>query len=71
MATTNIGKTKRSTDEMINDAVDRQQSWLESRRSFTRRFLSRFHMFRKDEQPEVKVQPTNMHVKHHDYVIHV
>ena len=59
MATTNIGKTKRSTDEMINDAVDRQQSWLESRRSFTRRFLSRFHMFRKDEQPEVKVQQTN------------
>ena len=57
MATTNIGKTKRSTDEMINDAVDRQQSWLESRRSFTRRFLSRFHMFRKDEQPEVKSQP--------------
>lgn len=57
MATTNIGKTKRSTDEMINDAVDRQQSWLESRRSFTRGFLSRFHMFRKHEHEEVKVQP--------------
>ena len=57
MATTNIGKTKRSTDEMINDAVDRQQSWLESRRSFTRGFLSRFHMFRKNEPEEVKVQP--------------
>ena len=57
MATTNIGKTKRSTDEMINDAVDRQQSWLESRRSFTRGFLSRFHMFRKNKNEEVKVQP--------------
>ena len=57
MATTNIGKTKRSTDEMINDAVDRQQSWLESRRSFTRRFLSKFHMFRKDEPEKVKAQP--------------
>lgn len=57
MATTNIGKTKRSTDEMINDAVDRQQSWMESRRSFTRRFLSRFHIFRKNEPEETKTQP--------------
>ena len=67
MATTNIGKTKRSTDEMINDAVDRQQSWLESRRSFTRRFLSRFHMFNKDEQKETKhVQPTDTKRESHN-----
>ena len=52
MAATNIGKTKRSTDEMINDAVDRQQSWLENRRSFTRRFLKRFNVFHKDKQEE-------------------
>ena len=56
MAITTIGKTKRSTDEMINDAVDRQQSWLENRRSFTRNFLSRFHIFHKQE--ETKTQPT-------------
>ncbi len=52
MAATNIGKTKRSTDEMINDAVDRQQSWLENRRSFTRNFLRRFNVFHKDTEPE-------------------
>ena len=57
MATTNIGKTKRSTDELINDAVDRQQSWLENRRSFTRRFLSRFHMFNKHEEEVVVEKP--------------
>lgn len=45
MAATNIGKTKRSTDDMINDAVNRQQSWLETRRAFTRKFLQRFNMF--------------------------
>ncbi len=59
MATTNIGKTKRSTDEMINDAVDRQQSWLENRRSFTRNFLKRFHnAFHKKAEPEQKVVTT-------------
>lgn len=52
MAATTIGKTKRSTDEMINDAVDRQQSWLENRRSFTRRFLKRFNVFHKDKAEE-------------------
>ncbi len=49
MAATNIGKTKRSTDELINDAVDRQQSWLENRRSFTRKFLKRFNVFHHEE----------------------
>jgi len=52
MAATNIGKTKRSTDELINDAVDRQQSWLENRRSFTRNFLRRFNVFYKDHEKE-------------------
>ncbi len=58
MATTNIGKTKRSTDEMINDAVDRQQSWLENRRTFTRNFLSRFHIFNKTDN--ANNQPTSV-----------
>lgn len=56
MATNNIGKTKRSTDELINDAVDRQQSWLENRRTFTRNFLSRFHIFNKSQTNEEKKQ---------------
>ncbi|MBQ6110029.1 MAG: LysM peptidoglycan-binding domain-containing protein [Alphaproteobacteria bacterium] len=52
MAANNIGKTKRSTDELINDAVDRQQSWLEKRRSFTRNFLKRFNVFHKESKEE-------------------
>ena len=52
MAANNIGKTKRSTDELINDAVDRQQSWLEKRRSFTRNFLKRFNVFHKETKEE-------------------
>ncbi len=50
MATTNIGKTKRSTDDLIDDAVNRQQDWLENRRTFTRKFLQRFNVFKKPEE---------------------
>lgn len=50
MANTNIGKTKRSTDELIDDAIDRQQSWLDNRRRFTRKFLKRFNVFHTDEE---------------------
>ncbi len=59
MATTNIGKTKRSTDDMINNAVDRQQSWLENRRSFTRNFLNRFHIFNKPVEQTKTVEKTD------------
>lgn len=60
MATNNIGKTKRSTDDLIDDAIDRQQSWLDNRRRFTRNFLSRFNVFSKpeSEQPKVVVVKT-------------
>ena len=50
MASTNIGKTKRSTDDLIDNAVNRQQDWLENRRAFTRKFLQRFNVFQKPEQ---------------------
>ena len=50
MATTNIGKTKHSTDDLIEDAVNRQQDWLENRRAFTRKFLQRFNVFKKTEE---------------------
>ena len=53
MAATNIGKTKRSTDELINDAVNRQQSWLARRREMTRRFLKRFNVFAKSEKNSI------------------
>lgn len=54
MATQNIKKTKRSTDEMISGAVDRQHSWLNNRRMFTRQFLRRFNVFHKPENETVK-----------------
>ena len=57
--TTKITKrTKRSTEEMISDAVDRQQSWLSDRRAATRKFLRRFNVFRHDEEPTVVAPKT-------------
>lgn len=43
--TNNIGKTKRSTDEMINDAIAQQNSWMENRRAFAKRFLKTLNIF--------------------------
>lgn len=34
-----MGKTKRSTDNLIDDAIARQDNWLSRRRRFTRKFL--------------------------------
>ena len=59
MASTNIGKTKRSTDDLIDNAVNRQQDWLENRRAFTRKFLQRFNVFKKPEQDSVSGAPKN------------
>ena len=30
----NMGKTKRSTDDMINDAIAQQNDWQENRREY-------------------------------------
>ena len=59
MANTNIGKTKRSTDEIIDGAIDRQQSWLDNRRRFTRNFLKRFNVFHSPEQQVVVKKKKN------------
>ena len=57
----NIGKTKRSTDDLINDALAQQNDWLENRRTYTRGFLKSLNMFAKtsDEvkQAETKKEP--------------
>lgn len=42
-----MGKTKRSTDDLINDAIAKQNDWLEQRRSFTRSFLKNLNVFAK------------------------
>ena len=54
MATNNtavMGKTKRSTDSMIDDAIAQQNDWLANRRNFTRRFLKTLNVF-SDQEPE-------------------
>lgn len=40
-----MGKTKRSTDDMINDAIAQQNSWQENRRAFARKFLKKMNIF--------------------------
>lgn len=43
----NMGKTKRSTDDLINDAIAQQNDWLENRREYTRGFLKSLNVFAK------------------------
>ena len=61
---TSMGKTKRSTDDLINDAINKQNDWLENRREYTRGFLKSLNMFakksdnksdNKSESGEVKI----------------
>ena len=49
----NMGKTKRSTDDLIDDAISKQNDWLENRRAYTRSFLKKLNVFSKqaDAQP--------------------
>lgn len=46
----NIGKTKRSTDDLIDDAIAQQNSWMENRRTFARRFLKTLNIFARPSQ---------------------
>lgn len=53
----NMGKTKRSTDDLINDAIAQQNDWLENRREYTRGFLNKLNLFackRDGTRPEKK-----------------
>lgn len=43
--TTNMGKTKRSTDELIDSAIAQQNDWMENRRTFARSFLKTLNIF--------------------------
>ena len=66
MTNNNIGKTKRSTDNLIDDAIDRQQSWLNRRRRFTSYFIRRFNNTDNTEskqKPEVIVVKTEVENK--------
>lgn len=52
----NMGKTKRSTDDMIDNAIAQQNDWLENRREYTRGFLKSLNLFAKraDKKTEQK-----------------
>lgn len=41
----NMGKTKRSTDDLIDNAIAQQNDWMENRRTFARRFLKTLNIF--------------------------
>ena len=65
-----MGKTKRSTDNLIDDAVAKQQSWLERRRAFARVFLKKLNVFSKPKsktkvvgRPAVKSKPAESRKK--------
>ena len=59
-----MGKTKRSTDDMIDDAIAQQNDWLENRRSYARRFLKTLNIFaRPSAQKEVTAKPDNTKTK--------
>lgn len=42
---TQMGKTKKSTELIIDAAIARQNSWMENRRTFARRFLKKLNLF--------------------------
>lgn len=54
-----IGKTKRSTDDLINNAVAQQNAWMENRRNFARRFLKSLNIF---ARPNPKQENQNINV---------
>lgn len=44
-----IGKTKKSTDDMIQDAIARQNSWVARRSAYAKKFLGRLNIFAKSK----------------------
>lgn len=54
--TNNMGKTKRSTDDLIDGAIAQQNDWLENRREYTRGFLKSLNMFARPADKSEKVE---------------
>jgi len=59
----NIGKTKRSTDNMIDDAIARQNDWQENRRLNARRFFKRLNVFARPKEKPVTQKQTKTEKK--------
>lgn len=55
-----IGKTKRSTDTIIDEAIARQNSWMERRRAFAKRFLKKLNVFAKPAPARVVGKPAKV-----------
>ncbi len=55
--TSNMGSTKRSTDTIIEEAIARQNSWMERRRAFAKRFLKKLNVFAKPAPKKVVGKP--------------
>jgi len=52
----NMGQTKRSTDDLINDAISQQNDWLENRREYTRGFLKSLNLFARPSEKKTETQ---------------
>lgn len=52
----NMGKTKRSTDDLIDNAIAQQNDWLENRRTYTRGFLKSLNLFARPSQKNAENQ---------------
>ena len=63
---TTIGKTKRSTDNMIDEAIAQQNGWLARRRNFTRSFLKSINVFSHEEKSTKRVVATSEPVRQND-----
>lgn len=50
-----IGKVKRSTNTIIVEAIERQNSWMTRRREIARRFLKKLNIFNKKENDMKKI----------------
>ena len=68
----NMGKIKRSTDDLIDDAIAKQNDWLENRRAYTRSFLKKFNVFSKnnpDEQNKQEGKKTEVREKKYSVLL--
>ena len=53
---TNMGETKRSTDDLIDNAIAQQNDWLENRRTYTRSFLKKLNVFSTNTTEQEKTE---------------
>lgn len=55
----NTSNAKRSTDDLIDNAISKQNDWLENRRAYTRSFLKKFNAFTEEKQQTKETKKDN------------